>query len=57
MASDPGIVVASANGRWPNLREERGTVQNLASGAFEGICISENGKIIDVTPVLENVWL
>ncbi len=44
----PAIVVAERERTLAELRESEERFKNLAAAAFEGICISENGKILDV---------
>lgn len=44
----PAIVIGERNETLAELRESEERFKNLAAAAFEGICISENGRILDV---------
>jgi len=44
----PAIVVGERDRTLTQLRESEERFKNLAAAAFEGICISENGRILDV---------
>ena len=48
MALIPAIVVGERERTLAELRESEERFKNLSAAAFEGICISENGKILDV---------
>ena len=44
----PAIVIGERERTLAELRESEERLKNLSAAAFEGICISENGKILDV---------
>jgi PAS domain S-box-containing protein len=44
----PAIVVGERNRTLTELRESEERFKNLVAAAFEGICISESGRILDV---------
>jgi len=48
MALIPAIVIGERERTLAELRESEERLKNLSAAAFEGICISENGKILDV---------
>jgi PAS domain S-box-containing protein len=48
MALIPAVIIGERNRTLAELRESEERFKNLAAAAFEGICISENGKILDV---------
>jgi PAS domain S-box-containing protein len=43
----PAIVIGERNRTLTELRESEERFKNLSAAAFEGICISENGRILD----------
>ncbi|MEI9962318.1 MAG: PAS domain-containing protein [Limisphaerales bacterium] len=44
----PAIIIGERDKTTAELRVSEERFKNLAAAAFEGICISENGRIIDV---------
>jgi two-component system sensor histidine kinase UhpB len=48
MALIPAIVVGERERTLDELRESEERFKNLSAAAFEGICISENGRILDI---------
>ena len=52
----PAIVVGERDRTLTQLRESEERFKNLATAAFEGICISENGRILDVNNQFLNMF-
>jgi PAS domain S-box-containing protein len=48
----PAITLAERDAVLTKLRESEEHYRNLAEAAFEGVCVSENGRIVDVSDQL-----
>lgn len=48
----PAITLAERDVTLTKLRESEAHYRNLAEAAFEGVCVSENGRIVDVSDQL-----